>query len=535
MYNFTVKEKPWFLLLLIWLFLTAINICKPFQMDDGFHLEAAQNILKDPLRPMSGMIRWDYDEPTPMYVANQPPLLFYMIAGVSLLFGFNEIPLHLFISIFSFLALFWFYKLTHLIHSQRPLLLLALLGLCPAFVVSQNVMTDVPILSLMLGALYYLLLGNKTHQEKFNFISVLLLSIAIFIKYTVLPLLAAIGIVFILQKKYKSLLWLLIPVTLLILWTVWNYWEFGSSHILSRKAGSRSTFGERVWTFFTCLGSMAIFGLLSLTYLIKQKIIVRLAYISSTIFIIIAVLLYIGKLNNEDIITKYLEVAFLLWGGIIFFITILWMLKKRNSNTKPFYYSSPQFIIFIFFASLTLFLLGFAPFMGTRHILLIVPLILLLCNSIIEKVSNALVFFVLICSFIFSTLLGISDWKYAFYYKNAAAGIMKGIPSGSTVWATGTGAWQWYSKQNGMKQYSINTAQVQPGDYIIIASGLPAYKINPTMPYAMLAKIWGTTSVFDYVSVSHGGSIYSSTIGKPSWRLSKRVMDTIYVCQFIKE
>lgn len=85
------------MILLMWVFLTSVNINKAIHSDDAFHLKAAQHILKDPLRPMTGTIRWDELEPTPIYVANQPPGLFYMIAGVSLIFGFNEIAFHLLI------------------------------------------------------------------------------------------------------------------------------------------------------------------------------------------------------------------------------------------------------------------------------------------------------------------------------------------------------------------------------------------------------------------------------------------------------
>ncbi|WP_114793275.1 hypothetical protein U0035_01640 [Niabella yanshanensis] len=99
-------RKPGVIITLIWLFLTAINIGKAFHMDDGFHLEAAQHIARDPLHPMSGMIRWHNYEPEPMYKANQPPLLFYMIAGLSTVFRFSEVAMRVLIPICSFLTLY---------------------------------------------------------------------------------------------------------------------------------------------------------------------------------------------------------------------------------------------------------------------------------------------------------------------------------------------------------------------------------------------------------------------------------------------
>lgn len=529
-------KKPIFVLLLLWLFLTAVNILKPFQMDDGFHLEAAQHILQHPEKPMSGMIRWDFDEPTPMYVANQPPLFFYMIAGVSYLFGFSEVPLHLLISLFSFLALFWFYKCACLISSKKPLLLLSLFALCPALIVSQNVMTDVPILSLILGALYYLLLWDKTENNKFILTAIIVLSIAVFIKYTVLPVLAATALIIVVKKKYKPLLFLLIPLILFVLWSVWNYWEFGGSHLLSRKSGLRSTLGDRVWTFFTCIGSIATFSPLFLTYFLKEKTTVFFTVIASVLFIIITVFSYIGTGFQEDSLTRYLEICFLINGGIAFFVITFFVAKKiSKSNKLHAFIKSSQFIVSTFLFALSAFFICFAPFMGIRHILLIVPMLLLLANPFIEKCGKPLVSIAIASSFLLSLLLGISEWKYAFYYKNTAIGIMKGMPAGSTVWATGTGAWQWYSRQYGMKQYTVETSNVKPGDYIVVVKGLPAYRISSNIKYGLLAKIWGDITPFNYFNVSNEGSIYSSKFEKPSWTLSKKPIDTVYVLQCMQE
>ncbi|MCH5719618.1 ArnT family glycosyltransferase [Niabella hibiscisoli] len=264
-------QKPIVFILTIWVFLTAINIEKAFQMDDGFHMEAAQHIAEEPLRPMSGMIRWDNDEPEPMHHANQPPLLFYMIAGLATVFGFNEVVMHLLIAAFSFLALYWFYKACVLLKVKRPLLLVALLGLCPAFVVSQNVMTDVPIMALMIGAFYYLLLSSTRQENRNTLMAIVLLTIGLFIKYSVLPVLAAVALLFLLRTEYKKLLWLLIPIALIALWTVWNFWEFGGSHLFARRPGTRSTLQDRAWTYFSALGCIASFGCLFLTYIIKKK------------------------------------------------------------------------------------------------------------------------------------------------------------------------------------------------------------------------------------------------------------------------
>lgn len=529
-------KQPALVLLAIWIFLTAINIGKPFQMDDGFHMEAAKHIAGDPLHPMSGLIRWDNDEPEPIHHANQPPLFFYMIAGLSVLFGFNEVVMHLLVAFFSFLALYWFYKTCVLLKISRPLVLLALFGLNPAFVVNQNVMTDVPLMSLIIGALYYLLRSETRNKKSDLFITVVLLSIALFIKYTVLPVIAAAALWWILQKQYRRLWWMLVPIGLLLLWTLWNYWEFGGSHLLGRKPGTRSTFQDRFWTYFTCIGCIATFGGLFLSYFLNRKLTGLIWGGAAALFAIIAIAFYKGGFASEPTVTLLLEIAFFVNGLIVVLVTLLFCYKAYIQNSRfQLFIKSPQAVLVLFSGSLSLFVILFAPFMGIRHILLIIPFILILAAPVILKNTRNLIGFSMASSVILSLLLGISDWKYAFYYKNTAAGIMKGMPPGSTVWATGTGAWQWYAQQNGMIRHSLETEQSKPGDFLVIAKGLPAYRVSSEKKFAVLAKIWGEPSPLTYFCVSDGASFYSSMFGRPGWKLSKRTMDTIYVCQYLPE
>ena len=527
-------QKPGIVIALIWIFLTAINIGKAFQMDDGFHLEAARHIANDPLHPMSGMIRWDNDEPEPMYKANQPPLLFYMIAGLSTLFGFNEIVMHLLIAVFSLLALYWFYKACGLLNVKCPLLLLALFGLCPAFVVSQNVMTDVPIMSLMIGAFYYILQSLTRYENRNTMIAITLLTVGVFIKYTVLPVLAAVALLFVLRKEYKKLLWLFIPILFIALWTLWNYWEFGGSHLFERKPGLRSTVQDRAWTYFSALGCIATFGALFLSYIFKGKTGNYIVYSIASLFLVVAVLHYGSNGDNESLLTATLDVSFFINGFMIILVMLMFLYKNHQKpDAVKTLIQTPQVILILFIAALSSFLILFAPFMGIRHVLLIIPFLLLLAEPIIEKASLGLVRFSLTASVVLSLLLGISDWKYAFYYKNTAQGIMKGMPPGSTVWATGTGAWQWYAQQNGMIMHTILTERGKPGDYLVIARGLPAYRVSPEKKFSLLAKIWGEPSLLSYFCVSDGASIYSSQFGKPGWKLSRRAIDTVYVCQYL--
>ena len=70
-------------------------ITKAFHIDDTVYLWCAKQIQTNPLDFYGFTANW-YGHQYPMFLTNQnPPLVSYFIAGVTLLFGWNEIVLHL--------------------------------------------------------------------------------------------------------------------------------------------------------------------------------------------------------------------------------------------------------------------------------------------------------------------------------------------------------------------------------------------------------------------------------------------------------
>lgn len=527
-------KNPSIVIILLWLLLTAFNIDKAFHADDGFHLEAAKHIISDPLHPMSGIIRWDQPEPLPMYKANQPPLLFYMLAGAAAVFGYSEIALHLLISVFAFFAVFWFYKLSELYGSSKPILLLALLGLNPAFIVNQNIMTDTPILSLIIGGTYYLLLAEKMKQHRYNVVAILLLSMGLFIKYSVLPILAAVTLIFIIKKQYKSLWLLLIPIGLLALWSVWNYTEFGGFHFFSRSGTPRFSILENLWAFIACLGSVAPFSVLLLNYILRGRLSRVVVYAATLVLAILTAYGYFSPIKMEETISVVLDKLFFA-NGLIVIISILAIFynELKEKGFIPFLQTN-QGSLFIMLGAIAAFMILIAPFIGTRHLLLTFPFILLLSEPAIQISKKWLLSYSVLLTLLLGILIGNSEWQYADFYRKTAHLIMKTPPQGTTVWASGSGGWQWYAQYNGMKEYTVETANVKPGDYIIIASKTFHYKIDPNIKVALLGKVWGDpVTPLTYLSASHNYSMYYTDFEKPSWTLSKKPVDTVFVLQCV--
>ena len=527
-------KNPILVIGFVWLVLTAFNINKAFHGDDAFHLEAAQHIMKHPAHPMSGFIRWDKPEPSLIKEGNQPPLLFYIIAGVSWIFGFNEIALHVVLSIFTFLALLWFYKFCKLMEASHPLVLVALLGLSPVFIVNQNIMTDTPILALIIGSGYYLFLAEKTNRSKYYWISIILLSIGFFIKYSILPVLVAVAFIFIIKKQYKNLQIFIVPIGLLILWSFWNYVEFGGFHFFSRKATPLISRSHNLWAFITCLGSVSPFGIILLNYILKGTLNKVIVYSTTVLFICLIAFCYLSTGNYEPVFNYFLEALFLLNGLIIILSVIKIFYTEVKIKKLGSLLASNKGMIFIILSALCLFIILLAPFIGSRHLLLTIPFILLLIEPAIEISKNWILTFALLTTFILGALIGYSDWQYAHFYKRSAKTIMQSPSINTTVWATGTGGWQWYTKYYGMKEYAFESSNVQIGDLIVVASKTPNYRINSTLNVSLLLKLWGDKiTPFTYLSASHDFSMYFTDFGKPSWKLSKTPIDTIYILQCI--
>jgi hypothetical protein len=510
------------LLILLWIVLTLFNINKAFHIDDTFHLEAAQWIQSNPLTPMSGLINWEND-PTPMYTHNQPPLFFGLIALASGIFGNNEIPLHLLISIFTFFGLFYFIKISELLKLKNVNSLLILFALSPVLTVNQNLMTDVPVLSLILGSAYYLLKAKYSYKLLNYSLSALLLAIGLLIKYSLLPLVVVIILVIVLRHDYKKLIVLAIPILLISLWSVWNYFEYGSIHILDRPKSVHIT---KLWAFMGCLGSISVYSI-SLFYVLSPSRIIK-----RTIFFILSILLgsivlFITNLFAEKEFAKFLNMAFILNGffvSTILTVDLFGRLKKIGFNS---FVQSDRFTIFLYICSLSLFLIILSPFIATRHILLVLPFILIYASSMLNKASSRINKLVISLSVLLGLLLGVSDWVYADYYRKMAANIE--LPKEKDVWSAGHWGWQWYSKANGMKQYHTNQSPVKDEDYLVSPGDISCTKINDNINLTVVDKIWLEANLLTFFSGNNFASLYSSHFNKPPWTLSKSPIDTIFV------
>ena len=521
-----IIKHNFFLLIFLWLILTAINIDKAYHIDDPFHIEASQYIRNNPLKPMSGLINWA-GELSPIYNYNQPPLFFYLIAIFSSVFGTNEIPLHILLSVFTFLGLYYFYKLTQILSIKNIKTLLILFAFCPALIINQNLMTDVPVLALILGSAYFLF--NANYKNKFlNYcISSLLIGLGLLIKYSILPLLIVLLLVILIRRTYKNLIVLLIPILILFLWSSCNYMEYCSVHILDRPTVTTQPY--QFLTFIACLGSISAFSISFVFGLFPFKIIKRSVYFVLSIFIISIVLFFYGFIS-ERLYEKYLNYAFIINGLFVFITLFIKLIHELTKKELKKFIISDCFIIFLFIISISAFIILYAPFIATRHILLIIPFILLLKHDIVNKATININKLSISVTIILGLLLGFSDWKYADYYRQMASVV--DLPRDRNIWTAGYWGWNWYSKKNGMKQYNIKQSDVKEGDYFVYPGNVALQNIDTeSINLIVIDKKWKEANILSLFSGKHFASLYNSFIDKPPWSLSKNPIDTIYICK----
>jgi hypothetical protein len=526
-FQFIDQERM--LLLLIWIVLTVVNVTKAFHIDDTFHLESAQWISNHWEQPLSGTINWG-DNSEPMHDSNHPALFFYGIALVASIFSYSEVPLHLFMSVFTFFSLVFFLRIKRLIYPKSSPLVLLVFGFCPALIVNQNLMTDVPLLSFFLGFLYFFLLAGKTQYHRNYFLASLFLGCALLIKFTVIPVFVFMLLGMLLRKHYNFLLWLLIPVLFLGFWSSWNYLEFEGVQILSRstKALTLKIFGNNILAFCGCLSAV-----MPLTIALVGRI---KHWSAKVLFMsLIFTALVVPSLLLSDVISHYRAnstMNFLFtFSGIFMVAHFIWMMwsKNRGYNFIRFYTSSEGLLTLVF-TGVSFFILLFAPFMASRHLLLIIPILLLLYAPFLDRLGKMYQFVFFGGTLFLGIALSISDWNYAQYYKQKAKEIAS-LKLEETTWAVGHWGWQWYANRNGMKIYERDADLVNVGDFLVVPGNVARQDVHPALKLKAIDTLFTPADYKTFFSVNNEASMYSSRFKKPAWSFSTLPLDSIYIFQ----
>ncbi|MBF0359454.1 MAG: glycosyltransferase family 39 protein [Oligoflexia bacterium] len=478
----------------VWIFfifftVTLININKAIHIDDTAYIEVAKGIIANPLHPMQFLVNWEGSY-APVSKINQPHLLSYLIVPFILLFKSNHVHfpifLHLIIAIFSFFAIYFFYRLTVMfeVDKKHQMFLTALFALGPAFIVNQNVMTDIPMLALSLASVWSLKLAI-TRDERLSLSLALVLVIAagifcgfaILTKYTALVMIVVLSSLLLFSSRDYKKKWtwvIIIPITMIVLWSLFNYYDYGHIHILDRPRPQVSLYEiifRRGKYWLAILGAILPIGIIAIPYFFKN-----ISYKSNFLFLILFIslpLLVYFEVISDRLNDKILSILFLL-NGISIFILLIHSLKNifRDYKKKD---QQKLFLYIWFFAGMS-FAILFSPFLATRHLLIsLPPLLLILGLEIFPQINNFFLRGILVVTVFLGVTLGISDYYYADTSRKAVE-IIKNklhqhhIESGNTIWFVGHWGWQWYASNANanFKHFDLKTSIPKSGDIFLI-------------------------------------------------------------------
>lgn len=514
-----VTTRSFLLILLLWAGITALDFNKAFHIDETFHLKAAQWIEHHPGRPMSGTVNWGMD-PEPIHDFNQPPGFFYLVAATGHLFGYAEGPMHAMRSVFTLLALLCFHRLARYRAPRHALWLTALFALCPAFLVNQGLMTDVPLLLMMLLFFNFLLVPGRLPTGARYALAGLALAGAMFIKYSTLPLLLAFPLVMVLRREWRRLPLALVPVLLIVAWSIWNLQEYGQVHLLDRKPGDPSPRGifVKILALLSAFGAVAPFTPAFLGALLPKRAgwlfpawIIGIA--AAVVFCIAA---YTGAIT-ETTSDQVLRLSFTLNGVLI----VAYCVRHLPRSVDP--RTADTWALALWAAGLAFFLVAFSPMMATRHVLLIVPPVLLLIAPALDHARLRVKALAVACTAVLGVLLTVSDKAYADFYRQQAprvAGAMKARTAG-TVWSLGHWGWQWYAEQAGMHTYAMRESRPEPGDILVIPEDYDAQVLAPGIQTEPIATWDGAPGADTFFCVEQFAGMYTSSFAKLPWSLSR--------------
>jgi hypothetical protein len=321
-----------------------------------------------------------------------------------------------------------------------------------------------------------------------------------------------------------------IPIVALAAWSLLNLWDYGGLHVMERAPeGSivRRTL-VRFPQLILCLGSVAPLTLLITRRCFRStRAFLGYALLCVGAGVLVALAPRNAQISNEmSFSLATLSGVFLANGLWVFGGAMLLAFEELTTRRTP-----QIAMLLAWIAGMLLFLAAFAPDMAVRHVLLIIPPLLLIIGRSFEfSMGSARCWGTVIVSGVLAVLLAVSDWTYADVYRTHARLIREQLGSQSTVWYTGHWGWQWYARQQQMEQYETGISSLRTGDFLIQPHLVDKQDLDPR-DRDRLALVSSTTvpstrwTVIRTMSAVPWGGFYSSTMTSLPWRFSNDALE----------
>ncbi len=443
------KNNQLFWLLLGFTIFSLFFINKAYQIDDPFTLTISKAIgehfIRVPQVFQGSSIFMDE-------VCDNPLFLGYYYAPIIKLFQDKEIWMHLFYLPFSLLAIISMYVLSIRFVGRG---ILAVLCFCvtPAFIVmSQNIMLDIPLLGLFLGALAAFIYGTDKDDKRLLFLSASLAGLASLTKYSGLLVILLMFSYALLKSKKRYLYFLLIPLFIFLLWCLHNLVFYQRIYFLvglfMKGPGiNPQAMALRIFGFLSFLSGTSICAIFLIPYLLVKKINRRLFFFSLPI----GVCPFIVQGFSEGF-NIYWEKGFPVagYGNIeksmlaVFFIcscfVILFIFKVGvlSCFKKP---TDEDSLFLSFWFILLLVVTVAVQFIAARFVLLLFPPMFLLMVKELKQakivsplsLSNKFIGLPILITVFISVLLAIGDYQQAGVYRDFTSSLKEKLPNHSEV------------------------------------------------------------------------------------------------------
>jgi 4-amino-4-deoxy-L-arabinose transferase-like glycosyltransferase len=465
------RLRRWGLVLGLFAFATAWNLTKAYHIDDTIYVEMAQWIAAHPLHPMRGTVFWG-DEIATIDGVNQPHLYFYAMAAWGSLFGWNEMSMHSLMALFALAAIALMHRIAKIVVPEKASLATCLLVASPAFVVDQNTLVDVPALALWLA--FFVILLDRREEVRSDWLRYvgagLVCGAAILTKYTSLVLLPALALDGVLRRRAASWYGGAVAVAIVLLWSAFNYWDYGGIHMLTRMdaRGFRNVLDPRKWVLDLGAAAPFAFALAGAWLQRKNPSLGRVATL--TLFVGVAAFLAIVVGSLRGIVTTDIsDVAFVAFfvasGSIAIVLAISGLPRLREPMHAPVV---ARWMLAYWAAGASAFIVLLAPFIAMRHVLLALPAVVLLALAGIPgRPSAGWTAAALLTAFLSTSVVASADRWYAGIYRGEASRLRDALPASARVWTTGHWGWQWYAAKNGMMQVIPGQSHLAVDDFIV--------------------------------------------------------------------
>ncbi|HOW26957.1 MAG TPA: glycosyltransferase family 39 protein [Elusimicrobiota bacterium] len=313
---------------------------RAFFVDDHYHVLMAEGILEHPSRPYDfraddagpDHVGWERGAPPRMV---NPPMHHAVLAFFLRLGGG-----HVDFARFGFLllaggsAVFVFLIAQYLYVTALPATLIAVLT--PVFwLTSYSLLIDGTMFFFGVAGLWGWLAGLRRDSARLLSLGAFFLGLSLLTKYT--------GAIFFLmallwwwmqKRSWRDLVratYLLIPVLMMVLWSVWTARVYGAPHILAASRRAVHPVGwPQLIVFLSFFSGSFLFPVFSWRFILKTS---RRVFIYGVAFVAAGTVLLAGPGGGFSFLSAFL-ISFFVVSSVVFFLDLVFMLKGLRPEDK---------------------------------------------------------------------------------------------------------------------------------------------------------------------------------------------------------